>query len=611
MEQNKLIEKIYKDHADELYRFCKFRTGNNEDAEDFVADSFIKLFEQEDFYTIQNKRAWLYKVARNMIYNKTGSKQHKETSHLDDFEGEVDKYMDSFENEVVNNATVEYLEDKLHNLDDDTSDIIVMRIWDDLSFNDISSIVNLSADAVKKRFYRGIEFLKNSVSSEEKSLNIKSISIPFILAGILGISTQPAYAFSAASSATIATAVGSTLGFTFSNMINSKVSTAATAGSGILATTAAKLIAGSAIVLAGAGVGIGAVAITANQTQPTQEEQNGVVINNPSSDTTLSRNENLKITSPSNPNTVLEDLTIKLPEDITITDNGWEKVIVGQDFELNIHVPYEAHPIALKGIKDVGENSYYGEIYKGVNYSSASQDGYFYTNQSSYLDNTLCESPSYIGEIIEGASCGDALIEDNSGSWFRAFCTPDSEDGTKLCDEIVKTITPSKTANSELYSYTAVHDVPETSNYIVEVNLASSTQLVQKAWGDAAAQKYGAYFGGLAVFEYDEGAIILAVPYEGFPQEFDTVTSIGTNADGIDISRVTSGNATAYSNSDNVYNTYEECNGITQLTPPCGNMIIWDDNAKAYTEVYCIANNNDYSVCDEVALSIQMSSTKR
>ncbi|MCA9386680.1 sigma-70 family RNA polymerase sigma factor [Candidatus Dojkabacteria bacterium] len=272
MKRTEQLQNIYSNHAEELYRFCKFKTRSSEDAEDLVSEAFIKLFEQDEFDGIQNPRAWLYKVARNMIYDNT--KKHT-TSNIDDDQIENISSSDlSVEKESVNDATIEYLESQMQNLDDDTADIIIMRVWDDMKFTDIAEAMSMGVDAVRKRFNRGIKQLKNLVSSEEKMLNIKSVSIPFILAGILGISVQPAYAFSAASSASIATAVGSTLGFTFSNMINSNVNAgAATAGTGILATTAAKLIAGSAILVAGAGVGIGAVAIQSNQPEPTPTVQ--------------------------------------------------------------------------------------------------------------------------------------------------------------------------------------------------------------------------------------------------------------------------------------------------------------------------------------------------
>ncbi len=278
MNKKEVFEKVYLDHADEIFRFCKFRLRSDQEAEDIVSEAFIRLLENEDFDFIQNKRAWLYKVSRNMIYNKTNSKSNNSAEYSEEIESQVDKGMSTLENEVVNDMTIEYIENELTKMDEVTADIIVMRMWDEMSFQEIATIVEMNIDSVKKRFYGGIEDLRLSVSREEKSLALKSVSIPLILAGILGISVQPAYAMTAASSASIATTVGSTLGFTLSTMLSSSVTSgvavaAATAGSGLLATTTAKIIAGSAVLLASAGIGLGAVAVNNNQQEPVNQPE--------------------------------------------------------------------------------------------------------------------------------------------------------------------------------------------------------------------------------------------------------------------------------------------------------------------------------------------------
>lgn len=278
MNKDQIFEKVYKDHSEEIFRFCKFRAGNNEEAEDVTAESFIRLYENEDFDFIENKRAWLYKVSRNMIINNKTKMSSVLTDHTEDFEAEVNESLNGFENEIVDELTVQYIESELKNLDEATSEIIVLRIWDELSFDEIASIVDLGVDAVKKRFYRGINDLRNLISRNEKSLNIKSISVPLILAGIFGVANTPAYAMTASTSAALATSVGTSLGITLSTMINSSLGAAASASattaaatgattagtaaaSGMFATATVKIIAASALAMAGAGVAFGVVSV--------------------------------------------------------------------------------------------------------------------------------------------------------------------------------------------------------------------------------------------------------------------------------------------------------------------------------------------------------------
>ncbi|MCA9381409.1 sigma-70 family RNA polymerase sigma factor [Candidatus Dojkabacteria bacterium] len=273
MNNKDLLTKSYSDYAAEIFRFCMFKLNNREEAEDITSEAFIRLHEQ-NIAEINNVRAWLYKVSRNLIYDefiRPTTKNLVEFTDMNKNEETINNSLKSLEKEAIDSETIEVVKVELQNLDDFTADIISMRIWGDMQFSEIAEAMDLKESAVKMRFYRGVDELKDNIN--KKGSKIKAITVPILLAGILGISTQPAYAFTAASSAAVATAVGSTLGFTLNTMINTKIAgTATTAGTGILATTAAKLIAGSAVLVAGAGVGIGAVAIQSNVPDQPQNE---------------------------------------------------------------------------------------------------------------------------------------------------------------------------------------------------------------------------------------------------------------------------------------------------------------------------------------------------
>ncbi len=70
---------------------------------------------------------------------------------------------EELENIVFKAENVELLRSKLEELDEDTSEIIVLKVWEDMTFKEISDIVDLKEDAVKKRFYRGINTLQKLV----------------------------------------------------------------------------------------------------------------------------------------------------------------------------------------------------------------------------------------------------------------------------------------------------------------------------------------------------------------------------------------------------------------------------------------------------------------
>ncbi len=143
-----------------------------------------------------------------------------------------------------------------------------------MKFSEIAEATDLKESAVKMRFYRGISELQTRVNSNNKKLRV--ITILALVAGIFALSTTPAYAMSASTGAAISATVGSTLGFTFSTMISSGISSSAAGASavagGLFATTTAKVIAGSAVLLATAGIGLGAMSISNNDIEPEDDE---------------------------------------------------------------------------------------------------------------------------------------------------------------------------------------------------------------------------------------------------------------------------------------------------------------------------------------------------
>jgi RNA polymerase sigma-70 factor (ECF subfamily) len=287
MEKNQEFKKVYESHVSEIYRFCMFKLNNKEESEDVTSEAFIKLYEQ-NIGEINNVRAWLYKVARNTIYDnfvRPTTKNLVEFSDLDTNEEKIMNSLKSIEKEAIEESSIEIIKTEISGLDDITADIITMKIWGEMKFSEIAEATDLKENAVKMRFYRGVEELQRRVQSKDQKL--RSLTIPAVMAGILALSTQPAYAMGTAQGAAISASVGSTLGVTLSTMIGSSLtgsaagaSVASVAGGGLLATTTAKIIAGSSILLASAGIGIGAVAISNNDAPNTpspitqNEEQN-------------------------------------------------------------------------------------------------------------------------------------------------------------------------------------------------------------------------------------------------------------------------------------------------------------------------------------------------
>ena len=59
-----------------------------------------------------------------------------------------------------------FLMDSLDKLEDKYKKIIILKYFDDLTFKDISEILNMSENTVKTNLYKGLSILRNDMKKE-------------------------------------------------------------------------------------------------------------------------------------------------------------------------------------------------------------------------------------------------------------------------------------------------------------------------------------------------------------------------------------------------------------------------------------------------------------
>ena len=75
------FEKLFEKHSDEIFRFVYFRVYDRELAKDLVQETFLRAWSFQLKEEVWNKRALLFKIARNMVIDH--ARQKKETYSID------------------------------------------------------------------------------------------------------------------------------------------------------------------------------------------------------------------------------------------------------------------------------------------------------------------------------------------------------------------------------------------------------------------------------------------------------------------------------------------------------------------------------------------------
>jgi len=155
------FEKLYNFYFKKIYRFIYWRTSHKETAEDLTSQTFIKALEKISTFnqSLGTFSAWIFRIARN----KTIDYYRRKRTEID-----IDRVweLSSREDIAQDFQTREKLKEAAHYLDKvklEHRDIVIMRVWDGLSYKEISQIVGKSEANCRMIFSRTIRTLRKEI----------------------------------------------------------------------------------------------------------------------------------------------------------------------------------------------------------------------------------------------------------------------------------------------------------------------------------------------------------------------------------------------------------------------------------------------------------------
>lgn len=148
------ISNLIESNLDYLVRFAYFRVGNRVEAEDLVYDAILRFLEKNsNDIKPESVRIYLFRIVYNLCLDRIRTVT-KEVGLNDDVEIEdnTDDILDLEEIDRINVC--------LETLPKHESEIIRMRVVDNLTFVEISKILSIPQSTVKSRFKSGLDKLR-------------------------------------------------------------------------------------------------------------------------------------------------------------------------------------------------------------------------------------------------------------------------------------------------------------------------------------------------------------------------------------------------------------------------------------------------------------------
>ena len=152
---------LYQSYIRKIYDFIYYKTLNKEVAEDLTSTTFLKALKNiNNFQTNKGQfSSWLYRIARNNVIDYYRTK--KTEFDVNEFWDLTDKNNTEFDFEAK--QKIEKVEKYLKQLPPEQREIVIMRVWNEMSYQEIAEVLDKSEASCKMLFSRTINKLRVSL----------------------------------------------------------------------------------------------------------------------------------------------------------------------------------------------------------------------------------------------------------------------------------------------------------------------------------------------------------------------------------------------------------------------------------------------------------------
>lgn len=149
---------LYDYYCRRVYDFIYFKTHHTETAEDLASVTWTKAIERLSSFDPDKGsfQSWIYKIAQNTVIDHYRAK--RDLTAIDD-SWDIASGED-IERDAHARHSLELIQKHLGALDSRQRDILIMRLWQELSYAEIAEIMNISEGSAKMTVSRGLAKLR-------------------------------------------------------------------------------------------------------------------------------------------------------------------------------------------------------------------------------------------------------------------------------------------------------------------------------------------------------------------------------------------------------------------------------------------------------------------
>ncbi|MCE5341789.1 MAG: RNA polymerase sigma factor [Planctomycetaceae bacterium] len=139
-----------------MYGYFYRLSSNADDSNELLSELFLKMYEKIGTCCPETFEAWLFRIASNLFMDFLRTKKRHEKM--------MGSFQQDYKEETAEPKTGGYLTDRLtaalETLEPDVAEIIVMRYYSQLSFQQLAELRNEPVNTVLSKVHRGLKKLK-------------------------------------------------------------------------------------------------------------------------------------------------------------------------------------------------------------------------------------------------------------------------------------------------------------------------------------------------------------------------------------------------------------------------------------------------------------------
>ncbi len=157
------IEEIYSKYGEIVYKYVFCLTGNEDTTEEIVQETFLVAVKDINKFRGECKiSTWLCQISKYIWYKKLKKEKTKREISLNTLQDSL-FIEDSIEENFYDKENKIQLFKKLQKLDEDTRNVMYLRIFGNFEYSEIAEIMSKTSNWARVVFFRGKQKLKEEL----------------------------------------------------------------------------------------------------------------------------------------------------------------------------------------------------------------------------------------------------------------------------------------------------------------------------------------------------------------------------------------------------------------------------------------------------------------